>query len=192
MKINLLPEQEQAANLNKREITKRLLYGVFPVLAFTAAIFFILTVSLNLEKSKFAVMNNKYQNYVNLKRDVQKLKEDVYSLNKESALINSSFFKKFFWSEKLLFLSEIMPAELWLKTIRVGKENEIRLQGFLLPSSVAEERRPISILSNFIRSLQENEEFFKDFSEISLVDVKSVSTKDKDIFEFNITLIIKN
>lgn len=192
MKINLLPEQEQAANLNKREITKRLLYGVFPVLAFTAAIFFILTVSLNLEKSKFAVMNNKYQNYVNLKRDVQKLKEDVYSLNKESALINSSFFKKFFWSEKLLFLSEIMPAELWLKTIRVGKENEIRLQGFLLPSSVAEERRPISILSNFIRSLQENEEFFKDFSEISLVDVKSISTKDKDIFEFNITLIIKN
>lgn len=192
MKINLLPEQEQAANLNKREITKRLLYGVFPVLAFTAAIFFILTVSLNLEKSKFAVMNNKYQNYVNLKRDVQKLKEDVYSLNKESALINSSFFKKFFWSEKLLFLSEIMPAELWLKTIRVGKENEIRLQGFLLPSSVAEERRPISILSNFIRSLQENEEFFKDFSEILLVDVKSVSTKDKDIFEFNITLIIKN
>lgn len=192
MKINLLPEQEQVANLNKREITKRLLYGVFPVLAFTAAIFFILTVSLNLEKSKFAVMNNKYQNYVNLKRDVQKLKEDVYSLNKESALINSSFFKKFFWSEKLLFLSEIMPAELWLKTIRVGKENEIRLQGFLLPSSVAEERRPISILSNFIRSLQENEEFFKDFSEIVLVDVKSVSTKDKDIFEFNITLIIKN
>lgn len=192
MKINLLPEQEQAANLNKREITKRLLYGVFPVLAFTAAIFFILTVSLNLEKSKFAVMNNKYQNYVNLKRDVQKLKEDIYSLNKESALINSSFFKKFFWSEKLLFLSEIMPAELWLKTIRVGKENEIRLQGFLLPSSVAEERRPISILSNFIRSLQENEEFFKDFSEISLVDVKSISTKDKDIFEFNITLIIKN
>lgn len=190
MKINLLPEQKGTNALDKDEIIKRLFYGVSSVLVFAAALFVVLTINLKFKQSKFTVLDYRHQNYVNLKNEIQKLKENIRFLNKENGLIKSSFTKKFFWSEKLLILSKCMLPELWLKTIRVDKENQMKLKGFLLPALTKE--RPIAILSNFIRRLQQNKEFFKDFSEISLVDIKSASTKGKEVYEFNIALIIKD
>lgn len=188
MKINLLPGEETIKSLTKEEITKRLLLGASIAVVLAAAIFVTLTINLTFKKSQNAALTTKYENYINLKNEVQELREDVHALNVESELINSLFFKKVFWSEKLLILSKIMPAELWLKTIQMDDESKMRLKGFLLPAFA--EERPIAILSKFIRNLQENKEFFKDFSEISLVNVKSVPGKGKEVYEFNIALII--
>lgn len=189
MNINLLPEQEAARALDRNEIIRRSLYGLASIFVFIAFLYIVFAINMKIKKTKFVSLEGKYQNYIDLKNEVQALKENIYSLNKEYGLINSSLFKKFFWSEKLLSISEIMSGELWLKSIRVGSGKEIKLQGFLLPGST--EERPISILSRFMRKLQENKEFFKDFSEISLVDVRSVSAKDMEIYEFNIALKTK-
>ena len=189
MYINLLPEQEIARVIDKNEIIRRSLYGLASAFAFIALLYIVFAVNMKLKRSKFVTLESKYQNYIDLKNEVQTLKENIYSLNKEFGLINASLFKKFFWSEKLLSISKLMPDDLWLNAIRVGRGNEIKLQGFLLPGST--EERPIAILSRFMRRLQENKEFFKDFSEISLVDVRSISAKNKEIFEFNIALKTK-
>ena len=188
MKINLLPGEEAAKGIDKNEIIKRSVYGSSLIVILAAVIFLILTFNLIFKQTKNATLSNKYEEYASLKNEVQQLKEEVHTLDIESELINSLFFKKVFWSEKLLTLSKIMPPELWLKTIQMDNESQIRLRGFLLPALV--EERPISILSKFIRSLQEDEEFFKNFSEISLVDVKSIAEKGKEVYEFNIALMI--
>ncbi len=189
MKINLLPESEIARALDKNEIIRRSIFGLLSTLAFIAIFFIIFGINMRFKRSKFVTLEGKYKNYVNLKTEVQTLKDNIHALNKEFGLINSSLFKKFFWSEKLLNISKIMPREIWLRTIRIDKNDKVKIQGLLLPSS--SEERPISILSRFIRSLKEDKEFFKDFSEIALVDVKSISVKDKDIYEFNIALTVK-
>lgn len=189
MYINLLPEQEITRAIDRNEIIRRSLYGLASAFALIALLYIVFAVNMKIKRSRFVNLESKYQNYIDLRNEVQTLKEDIYSLNKGFGLINESLFKKFFWSEKLLNISEIMPDELWLNSIKIGRGNEIKLQGFLLP--VSTEERPIAVLSRFMRRLQENKEFFKDFSEVSLVDVRSVSAKDKEIFEFNIALKIK-
>lgn len=189
MKINLLPESEISRALDKNEIIRRSVAGLLFSLAFIALFFIIFGINMRFKRSKFVTLEGKYKKYVTLKAKVKTLKDRIYALNKEFGLINTSLFKKFFWSEKLLSISKIMPREIWLRSLRVDKKGKVKMKGLLLPSS--SEERPISILSQFIRSLKEDREFSKDFSEIALVDVKSISVKDKDIYEFNISLTIK-
>ena len=189
MKINLLPESETTKVLDKNEIIRRSIFGLLFTLA-TIAIFFIsFGINMRFKRLEFVTLESKYKNYVSLKTEVQTLKEGIHALNKEFGLIDSSLFKKFFWSEKLLSISKIMPKEIWLREIRLDKKDQVKVQGLLLPSS--SEERPISVLSQFIRSLKEDKAFSKDFSEIALVDVKSIFVKDKDIYEFNIALTVK-
>ena len=188
MRIDLLPESEASKNLEKKEIVTKSIYGLVATLLLIGAIATILSIDKGIKRAKFLSLEGKYKHYVSLKKDVQTLKEAIDYLEKEFVLVDS-LFKKFYWSEKLLLLSELMPNEIWLKKLEIDKDGEIKMRGFLLPPQA--EERPISVLSDFIKKLQENNIFFRDFSEISLIDVKSVLAKEKEIFEFNMNLKLK-
>ncbi len=188
MRIDLLPESEASKKLEQQMIIRKAIYGLIGSLILIGSITIYFAIDMNLKRAKFLKLEGKYQRYVNLKRDVQTLKEDIQYLNKEFELIDS-LFKKFYWSEKLLLLSQLMPQEIWLKKLEIDQEGEIKMRGFLLPPQA--EERPISVLSEFIKRLQENDNFFRDFSEITLIDVKSVTSNEKEVFEFNMNLRLK-
>ncbi|MCK5287950.1 MAG: hypothetical protein KAJ79_02725 [Candidatus Omnitrophica bacterium] len=141
-------------------------------------------------KKEFLILKDTYDQNQNLQKEIEELKKNISCLQGKTNLLNHSLFKKFYWSEKLIIFSQMLPKEIWLKTIKVDESGNLKLHCFLLPPK--SEKRPLSLIRDLIKNLQNNDAFFKDFTEISLVDLKSSSIKDKEVLIFNLMLSIKN
>ncbi|UCC95857.1 MAG: hypothetical protein JSW40_03690 [Candidatus Omnitrophota bacterium] len=187
MKINLLPQDEISKSRDIKIILRKSVYAILASLFLIGCINIFFEINKRQNQSRYNALKSKHDSYVELKREVDELTTTIQYLNQEFNLISSSVLNKFYWSEKLLELSKIMPREIWLKRIKIDKRGEMKLEGYLLPSTM--EESPLSILSSFIKTLQSHEEFSKDFSEISLGNVRVITMKKQEILEFNITLL---
>jgi hypothetical protein len=58
-------------------------------------------------------------------------------------------------------------------------------------ASLNPEEKPLSTLNNFIKRLKDDKSFSENFTEIRLVDVKSMSLQNKEVLEFNLELPLK-
>lgn len=193
MNINLLPEKEIIKSLDKIDLAKKLLCGVLCSVALVVIVNLYFGFIIGHRQGKLTALEKEYHDYLELKESVKKLNQEIDSLDKMSALLEEFSPQQFYWSAKLLDLSEIIPEEIWLNKLQAEiKEDEekLSLQGYLLPFRI--EERPISVLNRFIKRIKEEDKFFKDFSDIFLVDVKAASLKNKEVLEFNIELILKS
>jgi len=186
MGINLLPESETIKSVSINKIIKRSATAILCSILLVASAAVYLSVKINVTNSEFKKLESKFKDYTELQRAVKGLDQDLTFLNGEATLITEKLSRRLIWSEKLLILAQIMPEAMWLKTITANKQNEMHLKGLLLP--LVAERRPLAILSDFIKQLKEDQGFFMGFSEISLVDVKTIKANEREILEFNILI----
>ena len=190
MHINLLPEQNSNKSQTTKTILKISIFGFLIVSLLTGILYTSINVTLIANKKEFLVLKDTYDQHQNLQKEIEELKKNISFLQGKTNLLNHPLFKKFYWSEKLIIFSQMLPKEIWLKTIKVDKSGNLKLHCFLLPPK--SEKRPLSLIRDLIKNLQNNDEFFKDFTEISLVDLKSSSLKNKEILIFNLMLSIEN
>ena len=190
MSINLLLEQDSNKKKDIKSLLKKSVFGCVIALIIGGIIYTVVYTKLQSKKEEFIILKDTYDQHQNLQNEIEKLKSDISSFQGKINLQNDPLFKKFYWSEKLIIFSQMIPKEIWLKTIKIDESGNLKLHCFLLPPK--SEKRPLSIIRDLIKKLQNNNKFYKDFKEISLVDLKSSSIKDKEILIFNLTLSIKN
>ena len=191
MRIDLSPTKQPKA-LKSKFIIKRFIISVFCsiLIVFIVNVYFSLT--LDLKKAKLSKSKEKYKLYLSLQNDVSDLEKQIDSFNSRRSMYKKMLYKRFLWSEKLVQLAKIIPEEMWLRklTLETKDENELlRIHGSLFTLNKAD--KPIWLLNNFIKTIQTNNNFFKDFSDIYLIDTRTISTNNKEVLDFNMELILK-
>jgi Tfp pilus assembly protein PilN len=192
MSINLLPPEEKISSVDKQIISRKALCGFLCSLAVIVIINMFFGIVLMNKKAVVANLEKRYKIYQDLQGDIKGMDENVAYLNREFALLERFFPKKFFWSEKLLELSKKLPEEIWFQRLSISGEKTketLKINGSVANLSL--EEKPLAILNRFIKTLKDDQSFSENFSEIRLIDVKSSSINNKEILEFNLELPIK-
>ncbi|MDD5069678.1 MAG: hypothetical protein PHV17_03020 [Candidatus Omnitrophica bacterium] len=187
MNINLIIGEDLSKRDRRKTVIKNCLIAVFffSILIFATNLYCDITIKV--KKDKFKGMEARYRKNRDLVREVAQLKEEIDRIKAETTLIETSLYKNFLWSEKILNLSKMIPDQIWLSLIKVTPKGDMVLRGYFLPPEAKD--MTLTILNDFIKKLQENSEFVNDFSEVSLGNVRSVSLKGRNIFEFTITMV---
>jgi len=130
------------------------------------------------QKRNLHYINSEYKEAEKLEKDIGVMHREKDKLNKEIELLSGYLQRDIDWFTKLDQIRNIIPKEVWLKKLSLGKEKDkefsLTLSGALLPSPNA---TSIATLSNFMNQLKENKNFFSGFDNPILADVKS-ETKD--------------
>ena len=187
MNINLIIGEDLSKSDKRNAVIKNCVIAlvISGILIFATNLYCDITIKV--KKDKFKGMEARYRKNRDLVREVSQLKEEIDRIKAETNLIETSLYKNFLWSEKILNLSKMIPDPIWLRSIKVTSKGDMILHGYFLPPEA--EDMTLTILNDFIKKLQENKEFVNDFAEVSLGNVRSVSLKGRNIFEFTITMV---
>lgn len=223
-RINLLPADLTATGLSGETILSirnsaiglGILISLFLLLG-TAAHF-----ELSRESKILAKMMGRVKESDLLAENIGDLKKRQVVLTQELAEVNGYLSAGLLWSKKLKQLSAVMPEEAGLSRISfvrkgagIGGTQEkemLNLRGSLIP---LEDIAPINTLSAFVNKLKADKEFFSDFDDLLIGEVRKseksnievigykdtedllsdrLSAADKikaDVLAFEISLVIK-
>jgi len=191
MKIDLSPEVKKEPPAISG-ILKRGILGILVSLSAVLAMNFYYDINLKYEENRILQLQEKHQAYLKSETQMQEIKKDVEYLDKKISAFNNLLPRRFYWSEKLLSLARIIPEEIWLRKLSIERKDSremLKLRGFLF--TLRADERPISVLNNFIKALKADKSFFGDFSNMSLVDTRMTSVKNRNVLEFNMELSVK-
>ena len=133
-------------------------------------------------------------------KEVEEIIKERAVLEKKIKLMDTLFYRKFFWHEKLTLLSDLIPDGIWLTDISSQEENAISPQRVgrsmigvgqktilvVKGTAVAPKiQDAVSLIGDFIKNLQENSEFSKDFVNIKLNTVVKGSIGGTDVMQFD-------
>ena len=107
-------------------------------------------------------------------------KSDVKTLNKFEK-------NRMFWAPKLIALSEITPDDMAITDIEF--ENKKLKISALSNLSVGE--KEFSVVEDFMKRIDENQEFNKDFKEIKFDDLEKENVRGQEILSFQIEAKLK-
>jgi Tfp pilus assembly protein PilN len=128
--------------------------------------------------------------------------KDLEKYSNEEGLLSKLHVKRVLWSRKLVDLSSVVPADLWLtdlsiKTIekkkkaskQVEKETYLTIKGVTLPMPG---REPLDSIAQLILELNASKSFSQDFEAVKLVYTHLSREKDRDIMEFELSSKLRN
>ncbi len=186
MAINLLPEKEIIKSLDKKEIIKKFVCGVLCSLAVIVLVNIYLKVSLETKKVSLKKLQSKYKEYLSLREAKNKLEKEITELKRKKVIIKRASPQHRNWTSNLIRLTELMPEEMWLNKLAANTNlntNTIQIEGFLFTLDIY--KRPISILNDFIKSLNNTDVFYN----INVRNIRTVSLKGKEALKFNLSLL---
>ena len=127
--------------------------------------------------------------------------EELKKAAEERGLISKLQIKRVEWSQKLLDLGKVTPADLWLtdlsiKTIEkrkrgsreVEEETYLTIKGVTVPIPG---REPLNSIAQLISSLNRLDSFGRDFEPATLVYTHLSREKDRELMEFEISSKLK-
>lgn len=170
---------------------------VFHILLFTVGIY---------AKVRFHSLNKKYIAILPEKKDADSLRERSESIDRKVKAINDLMIKRFIWAKKLNALSDSMVSGVWLNELsydskvvervaqgngkgKKGASTEKVLSNYLVLSGFTSQmgESGAAFVGKFIKSLKDNTGFYSDFSDITLVSIKSDKADGQEVMNFKIT-----
>ncbi|MEK6714618.1 MAG: hypothetical protein AABY43_01055 [Candidatus Omnitrophota bacterium] len=186
-KINLLPADLAPTGLSGEVILfiRKSTIGLGALIL----LFFLLGTALRFEFTReskiLAKMMGKVKESDLLAENIEDLKKRQAALKQELADINGYLSAGLVWSKKLKQLSALMPEEVGLSRISfvrkgagIGEMQEkevLNLKGSLIP---LEGIAPINTLSAFVNKLKADKEFFPDFDDLLISEVRKFEKSD--------------
>lgn len=135
---------------------------------------------------------SRYQQAENLAGKFKELKKEQEKLNQEINFVDGYLKREILWSTKLNQLRSLIPKEIWLTQLsferKEGEElnaNSLFLKGGLVPQNKSS---PIGTLSKLINQIKEDKEFFIDFDNPILTDLRTEIRKNVEIMAFTIEM----
>lgn len=215
IEINLLPEELKkresifekidfsALNVQKMPVVP-IAVGVSAALIAVQLIIGALAVYANLRASS---LTKRYEALLPKKKEADALKAKDATINMQSSAIDELMSRRFSWAKKLNDLSDAMTPGIWLTELAYDE----KLSGAASAAAGAEKTKlprmggtlvlmgyasgagdqGAALVGRFIKSLKESEPFFRDFSNIELVSVKSDRVESNEVMKFRINCFFR-
>lgn len=147
---------------------------------------------------QLASITKKYNAILPEKKEADVLKAKVTDINKRSGAIDELMVKRFSWARKINLLSDCMTPGIWLSELYyderpVSGQNKKAVSGALVISGYASGagEQGTALIGKFIKSLQDNKDFYSDVAGIDLVSTKSDRVDKQDVMSFRISCLFK-
>ncbi|GEM_PF-1406549 len=136
-------------------------------------------------------------------KEIEKIKSERVILEKKISLIDSLSSRKFFWFEKFEILAGLVPNGIWLTEVstsedrisaekiaaiknKVQNANKEKVALVVKGVAVADEiQNAVGLIGDFIKGLQANWKFSKDFTEIKLNNATKETIGGIDVMKFD-------
>ena len=224
VEINLLPEEaKKKKRPASRMNTSAIKLPSLPVIGLAAAaVGVVLAAQLALlitgfmKDATLKSLGSEYKIVSLKKRETEKLKIQMDTMNKRVAAIDELMVKRFSWGKKLDSLSDSVTPGIWFTELeydekltdapniadtdstknRPGESKQTAekiLSKYLILSGAAYSKgeEGAALVGRFIKSLKDNPEFYSDFSDIELGTIKTDRVDGQDITMFRITCLLK-
>ena len=135
------------------------------------------------------IIENRQQTIEQIIQDTEDLKESgKINLSKiDIKTLNKFEDKRMFWAPKLIALSEITPED--MSITRLNFENK-KLEISAI-SKIDEGEKDMKIVQQFMKKLEENEEFNKDFKQIKFDSSERTKAKGQEVLSFTVKARLK-
>ena len=206
IEINLLPQElKPKPSLFSGISFKGLDINNIPILKISAgigaclvlvqlAVFFIGIVSSAALRST----TKRYNEILPERKIADALKEKTAYINKRFGAIDELIVKRFSWARKMNLLSDCVTPGIWLSELYydeapVADKTKMTATGALMISGYAfgTGEQGAALVGKFIKSLQENKDFYSDMASVDLVSTKSDKVDKQDVMSFRIACIYK-
>lgn len=178
-------------------------------LAGCIAIGIVLSISISHKQKALGILNEKVKELSASPQEMQDLKTQWDGLEKKVKLIDDLLSRKFSWFEKLDLLAILIPDGVWLtdifskqekssarnspstaagkgKTVVIddlSRKTTIVIKGMAVAYKIQD---AIVLVRDFIKNLQNNEEFAKDFEAIKLNTLVKAAIGGMDVMRFDL------
>lgn len=165
----------------------------------------------------FKTLDESYQKILPEKNETERLQLQIDRMGKKVAAIDELMVKRFSWAKKLNDLSDSITPGIWLTELEyneklseiakpvnanlVKKKNDAENKSiaekvvlkYLIISGVASSMGEdgTALIGRFIKSLKENPNFYSDFSDIELGNIKREKMEESEVMTFRITCLFK-
>ena len=214
--INLLPKEMR----KKEEKAKLVGFDVGKLyLAFFALIFVVIVLYLSMgmviakRGGRIADLEKEIARLYTDCKDVLAIEDEIKKLEGKSDALSKLMLRRLMWSKKLNEISDLLQDQVWLTYLSISKEiktlkiekrlnvgvrqekpetvvvRHLNLKGIVVSISGEE---MVDLVGKFMRKLEEDSDFFKDFNDIVLISTQRDKIGDRDIMKFEIKCRIKD
>ena len=185
-------------------IRRPLLIRSFVCFAVTASLWVAFSYSITKSERTLLELENKVNVLGTNPKEIEKLKDERAALEKKVELIDRLSSRKFFWFEKFEIIANLIPNGVWLTEISSKQEKPLveKIDGKQVLSSIGKEKtilvvkgtavadkiqNAVGFIGDFIKNLQVNWKFSKDFLEIKLNNATKENIGGLDVMKFDFT-----
>ncbi len=203
IKINLLPKELKKEQKPKKEFSILELPKISPKL-FKAGIYglsallginFLIAASVIAKSASLGSLNNKWQALQPNKAQIDRLNLEISSIEKKTVPVKKLMEKRILWAKELNELSNLMPPGVWLTKFFIQKQAGekggykyiLNIEG-CAASLYGDEA---TLIANFVKAIQGNQEFFKYFNEAKLGPMEKAMMDKTPIMNFKIFCLLK-
>lgn len=177
--------------LSKIPLRSAYLYGVGGLLAFSTLLF------LGAWWSRYTLgtLEKKLTEVAPDRAKIEQIAREYGELELAEKTIQS-LDRPFSWSNKLKALSDSMVWGIWLQELSLGERHQegpssggtpLSQRTLILAGTAASSRGDeVALIGRFIRSLKENENFYRDFSQVELESTKRRTIASLEVMDFKI------
>lgn len=150
-----------------------------------------------ISRVELASITKKYDAILPEKKEADILKAKVADINKRSGAIDELMVKRFSWARKINLLSDCMTPGIWLSELYYDERpvpgKKTAMPGALVISGYASGvgEQGAALIGKFIKSLQDNKDFYSDVASVDLVSTKSDKVDKQDVMSFRINCLFK-
>jgi len=212
--INLLPKelQKKKKSFKIPDITMIFLPTVLGLIGVLVLVQVLLMTVKNFKSKAYVRLDKEWSETLPHKQEVTTLKLEVRTIQQKVLAIDNLMIKRVLWARKLNQLSDAMIPGIWLTGLSLDKKSvsakspakqQLR-RGRRAAQAPVESRREVWFLNlegrasstygdetatvgRFIKSLKEDEEFFKEFSKIELEIMQRRIIKDIEVMDFRVS-----
>lgn len=194
MQINLLPGQieRRRQRLFWQGLKKTLL--IFIALWLFLGLFFaFFSFKANAFKKRLSRIDVDWRATEPMLKEREELLKQKKELDEFLVFIKEYFKKGLLWSEKLRLFSRLVPQEVWLSEISLRKDSRegqevMSLEVSASVSYLKTDEELLDKINSFTEELKGNEEFFKDFQNLSLGEINKAGGSEKAMnFRFSLS-----
>ncbi|MBN1872220.1 MAG: hypothetical protein JW800_06585 [Candidatus Omnitrophica bacterium] len=201
--INLLPKEMRKKQIEMRQIPLLPIAAVFLGLIVFLHLSFILAV--NVKTRSLKRLETSWQKIQPERQEAERYKDELVSMRSKIDAIDSLIEGRMSWAKKLSDLSDAIIPGVWLNKLWLEKKVSVVSAGPTVTSDAP--RPPVTItektlhlsgsviatggeetaaIGKFIRSLEKNQGFFKDFKEIKSASIQRANLKDVEVMNFEL------
>ena len=109
-----------------------------------------------------------------------------------SVVLEKDLKKGMVWSKKLAAFSSLVPKEIWLMEISFYRQEPQASLGVVAAASyLSSDDELLAKINNFIERIQGDNDFFRDFQGLQLLEINKVGSREDHVMVFKFRISLK-